>query len=307
MGESYFSKALEFQQKHCEATFKQIRHTVQSNMTLFTPKFIDIFRKLGISSVGTSYDPIDGVRVLKKKQDEMEYNRRFMNGVRLFENEGYNWGVIYVVTQLSLEKPLDIFYFMTNLAPEGGVMFNPITVDKPEHQYLKISGDEFNDFLGAIFQVWWKHKERYPKVEPFCSLTRGLISGGKQVFFCADSGNCSNTHFSLGPEGRWSQCGRAADWGLLDYGTIFDRSISQIFSDPQRNELRRRNEILSNGECNGCTYWSICHGGCPLDGSLNTGSLMGKTGWCHSKRDFVERYFVPITGITPKLTNSSLK
>lgn len=302
LGERYFRKALEFQQRHCAATVHQIRHTVQSNMTLFTPEFIEVFRKLGISSVGTSYDPVEGVRMLKGKQDSTEYNRRFMNGVRLFEKEGLGWGVIYVVTQLALEKALDIFYFMTNLAPEGRVMFNPVTVENLEHQYLKISGSEFNDFLGAIFPVWWKHKRRYPNVEPFRSLTRGILSGGKEVFFCADSGNCSNTHFNLGPEGKWSHCGRSADWGLLDYGTIFDRSIEQVFSNPERNELRRRNDVLSNGECRRCAYWSICHGGCPLDGYLNTGFLMSKTTWCPGKKDFIERYFRPVTGLAHKST-----
>lgn len=301
LGEDYFASALEFQQKHCAATSGRIRHTIQSNMTLFTPKFLDIFRKLGISSVGTSYDPVEGVRLLRKKRHEGEYNRQFMNGVRLFEKEGFDWGAIYVVTKLSLEKPLDIFYFMTNLAPEGRVMFNPITVDSPEHQYLKISAEEFSEFLGAIFPVWWEHRDRYPRVEPFRSLTRGLLSGGKLVPFCADAGNCANTHFNLGPEGRWSHCGRAADWALVDYGTIFEWTISQVFSHPRREELRGRNEILSNGECSGCKYWAVCHGGCPLDASLNTGSLMGKSTWCHSKRGFIERYFVPVTGIVPQM------
>jgi radical SAM protein with 4Fe4S-binding SPASM domain len=125
------------------------------------------------------------------------------------------------------------------------------------------------------------------------------MSGGREVLFCADSGNCADTHFNLGPEGRWSHCGRAADWGLLDYGAIHDRSIAEVFADPQRDELRRRNEILSREGCEGCGCWAVCHGGCPLDGYLNTGSLMGKSTWCLGKKDFVERYFTPITGITP--------
>jgi uncharacterized protein len=304
LGAEYFEKARAFLQKHCAATLGRIRHTVQTNLTLLSASHIEALRKLGMSSVGTSYDPVAGVRLLKKGEDGSGYNRRFLDAVALLEREGFRWGVICVVTKLSLERPLDIFHFMTNLVPDGGVMFNPVNVERPEHEYLKISAEEFADFLGAIFPIWWEHRDRYPRAEPFRSLIGDLLSEKKQNHFCADSGNCANTHFNLGPEGRWSHCGRSADWGLLDYGLIFDRSISQVFCDAARDQLRRRNEVLSSGECRGCKWWPVCHGGCPLDGHMSSGTLMGKTGWCHGKRAFIENYFVPITGITPNLTSA---
>jgi uncharacterized protein len=297
LGADYFEKARTFQDKHCPATANRIRHTVQTNLTLLSPAFIAALRQLGMSSVGTSYDPVDGVRLLKKGDDGAAYNRRFLEAVALLEREGFRWGVICVVTKLSLERPLDIFHFMTNLVPDGGVMFNPVNLEKPEHDHLKISAEEFTGFLGAIFPAWWELRHRYPRVEPFRSLTGALFSDTKQNYFCNDGGNCANTHFNLGPEGRWSHCGRSADWGLLDYGTIFERSISEVFSDAGRERLRHRNEVLSNGECSGCRWWPVCHGGCPLDGHMNAGTLMGKTLWCHAKRDFIERYVAPVTGL----------
>jgi uncharacterized protein len=297
LGEDYFSNALSFQEKHCGATSRRIRHRIQTNLTLFSPKFTDIFRRLGITNIGTSYDPVEGVRLLKGKRDANEYNRQFMQGVSLLEKEGFRWGLIYVVTKLSLDKPLDIFHFLTNLACDGGVMFNPLTAAEGLYDHLTITAEEFTEFLGAIFTVWWNCRERYPRVEPFHSLTRAIASENHPVYFCADSGNCANTHINLGPQGRWSHCGRSADCGQLDYGSIFDRTIADVFADPKRDELRRRGEILLKGECAGCKYWTICHGGCPLDGWHNTGSFLGKTTWCHSKREFIERYFLPITGI----------
>jgi radical SAM protein with 4Fe4S-binding SPASM domain len=304
LGVEYFEKASAFQRKHCAATHPRIRHTIQTNLTLLTPSHIEALRGLGMSSVGTSYDPVAGVRLLKKGEDGSAYNRRFLDAVALLEREGFRWGVICVVTKLSLERPLDIFHFMTNLVPDGGVMFNPVNIAEPELEHLKIGGEEFADFLGAIFPVWWEHRDRYPRVEPFHSLVEDLLSERKRNRYCHDSGNCANTHFNLGPEGRWSHCGRSEDWGLLDYGSISSRSISQVFCDTAREELRRRNEVLSSGECRDCRWWSVCHGGCPLDGHLSSGTLMGKTGWCRTKRDFIENYFVPITGITPISTSS---
>ncbi len=296
LGPDYFEKACAFQEKHCAEVGGRIRHTIQTNLTLLTPAHLAALRKLGMSSVGTSYDPVAGVRLLKKGDDGTAYNRRFLEAIALLEREGFRWGVICVVTKLSLARPLDIFHFMTNLVPDGGVMFNPVNVGKPEHEGLKITAEEFADFLGAIFPTWWKHRARYPRVEPFRSLIGDLTSEKKQNYFCADGGRCAETHFNLGPDGRWSHCGRSADWGLLDYGTIFERSIAEVFADATRGLLRRRNEILRKGECHDCRWWELCHGGCPLDGHMASGALMGKTGWCDARRGFIERYVLPVLG-----------
>lgn len=295
LGAEYFERALTFQQKHCGATLGRIRHTIQTNLTLLSPSFIKVFRRLGMNSVGTSYDPVAGVRLLRRGGDQGEYNRRFLDALALLEREGFRWGVICVVTRLSLSRPLHLFYFMTNLVPDGGVMFNPVNVEAPEHEYLKISAEEFADFLGALFPVWWEHRARYPRVEPFRSLTADLLSDQKRNYFCADSGNCANTHLNIGPEGRWSQCGRSADWGLLDYGMITDRSISQVFDHAARDQLRQRQEILARGECRDCPWWTVCHGGCPLDGRMASGTLLGRTMWCRTRRDLIERHILPHT------------
>lgn len=292
LGPEFFALAVKLQRKHCAKTSERISYSIQTNLTLFSGKFAEVFRELGIRSVGTSYDPVPDIRGLGKACNSAGYNRRFIEGVSLLEREGMKWGLIYVVTKRSLAKALDIFHFLTNLNPGGGIMFNPVLLYGRNLEHLRISPAEFADFLGAIFPTWWKHRARFPLVEPFTSLTRNLIEKQSSLF-CSDSGACAYSHLNLAPDGRVSQCGRSFDWGLLDYGSILDRSISQILADPQRAELLRRNEVLRAGECQGCRFWSICHGGCPLDGWAEGGSLMHKTGWCSAKRRFIEEYFEP--------------
>lgn len=69
----------------------------------------------------------------------------------------------------------------------------------------------------------------------------------------------------MGPDGETAQCGRAADWDILGYGNIKDKSLKEIFSDKQRKLVDSRFEVLQTTDCKGCEYWRICHGGCPLD------------------------------------------
>ncbi len=292
LGPEYFETALAFQKRHCAGTSNRIRHAIQSNLTLLNSDLVTVLKKIGISSIGSSYDPFSNLRGLGTAVDAAEYNRRFMDGVALLKKEGMGCGIIYVVTKLSLGKPLEIFHHLTNFCIGGAVNLNPVIIYDEKLNYLKITPEEFTDFLGAIFPVWWRNRSRYLHVGPFTSLVRNLLDGERKLS-CCDSGLCAYTHINLAPDGRLSQCGRSYDWKLLDYGTIHDKTFSQVFADPQRKMLLDRNRILAEGECSGCRFWDICHGGCPLDSWYETGSFMHKSFLCRAKKDFIENYVEP--------------
>jgi uncharacterized protein len=292
LGPDYFRQALRFQQKHCLETADRIRHSIQSNLTLFTRELAEVLRQFGVDSIGTSYEPIENIRGLGLKRDWADYNRRFMKGLRLVEEEGFNWGVIYVVTKPALKRPLEIFHFLSNLSPKGSFMFNPVIIYDHRTEHLRITTEEYTDFLGTIFPVWWRNREEYPQVEPFFSLTKNLLEQSRSLM-CCDSGRCAHSHLNLLPDGSLSHCGRSADWDLLNYGTIFEKSFSEALKDPQRKILLKRNVLLPRRECRGCRFWEICHGGCPLDAWSATGSFLHKSEWCDLKKGFIEKYFEP--------------
>jgi uncharacterized protein len=296
LGPDYFLKAHEFEQRHCPDTKDRISHDIQTNITLLSREYIDIFRTLGIRGVSTSYDPVPDVRGLGSTTDSAAYNRRFMDALGLLEENDISWGMIYVVTKLSLSAPRDLFYFLTNLNKTGSVKFNPIYHYKRKVVKLAITPEEFVEFLGAIFPDWWKRRDSFPRIRPFVSLVEAIIerSGGLE---CGESGKCADTHISVGPAGRFSQCGRSSDWGLLDYGHIHDTPITAVFTDHQKEMYRARQLKLRDGECAGCRLWDICHGGCPLDGYAETGDWMAKSPLCAYKKGFIEKYFEPITGV----------
>lgn len=296
LGPKYFHMVWELQEKHCRETQRRISHDMQSNLTLFTDDYALALQKLGIKSIGSSYDPEPHVRGPGKEVDSEHYNRMFMRAIRTVEKHGYSWGIIYVVTKKSLAKPKDVFFYLTNLKLNGAINFNPVLIYDDVRQHIAITPEEYAQFLGTIFSLWWENSHRYPNIEPFRSLTR-IIRDGKRDLCCADSGNCAYGYFNITPRGQCSHCGRSGDWGLLHYGDIRDSSLEEIMADPQRGQLAERNAILEEGECNNCRFWTICHGGCPLDAYAQHGSFAHKSPWCAAKREFIERYFEPITGI----------
>jgi uncharacterized protein len=289
---SYYEEAYKFQEKYCADTSIRIKHGIQSNLTTLTREHLVPLKKMGITCIGTSYDPVPNIRGIGKSIDSQKYNARFMEAIRLLDEEKLGWGIIYVVTKQSLLNPIGILHFLSNLSPNGSFMMNPVLVYGKGLDDIKITPTEYVDFLGEIFPIWWKHRNIMGRVDPFFSIVRNLTDDCKSLI-CSDSGKCANTHIDLMPDGRASHCGRSADWGLLSYGSIIERSLSDILSDPQRKVLSDRDAVLQETECKGCRFWDICHGGCPLDGWAASGNLQGKSEWCFAKKGFIEKYVEP--------------
>jgi uncharacterized protein len=296
LGANYFKVALEFQEKYCRKTKERINHQVQSNLTLINQQIVDAFKKLGIKQVGSSFEPIHNIRGFGKKRDSHSYNRKFINGIRLLNQNNMTWGVIYVVHRKSLEIPLEIFYYLTNLNVRSHPNLNMVKIFDDDPHGLAITGEEFADFLGAIFPVWWKHRERYPDVQPFKGYVRN-IKEKDMTLVCESSGKCSYNWIYIGPNGETSQCGRGGDYNILNYGNITDQSFNQVLQNPQRDYLAQRSDFLALNECNGCRFWGICHGGCPLDAYMEYGDYMRKTPGCSATKIFIEKYFEPVTGL----------
>lgn len=295
-----YQKALEFQYTHCVETKNRIHYAVQSNLTMITQEFIDVFKEMGITSIGTSFEPIHGLRGLGKNRDSVDYNKKFFQGVSLLEENNMSWGFIYVVTKKVLHRPLDIFFYLSNLKPRGSFIIHPVLVyNKEDKNDIAITNKEYTDFLGAIFAYWWEHKERYPELDPFRSYLKNYTSEDR-TSSCVESGSCAYSHIYIGPEGNASHCGRAADWNLVDYGNIKEKSLIEIFEDKQREAFLQRSSLLEKTECNGCEYWEICHGGCPLDSWNEHKDFIHKSGLCDIKKTFLKKYFEPISGLKLK-------
>lgn len=293
LGPAYFEQAWEFQQKHCSQTADRIKHELQSNLTLFRKEFSPIFRKLGIGAIGTSFESIDGLRGLGPERDSRGYNKKILEAIKQVEAEGFGWSLIYVVTKPALADPLGIFQFLVNLSPRGGFMFNPVLLYGNKLEHLRVTAEEYADFLGTILPVWWANREDLPDIRPFSYLARN-VAGDVKGLMCGDSGQCAYSHINLLPDGTLSHCGRSGDWGLLNYGTIFDKTFVEAFADPQRAVLLSRNDVLPQTDCKGCPYWKICHGGCPLDAWSVAGSYLHKGEWCQSMKKFIGKYLAPL-------------
>lgn len=296
LGVEYFRKALELQEKHCSRTKGRITHLLQSNLTIITQELIDVFKDMGIDRIGTSFEPLPNIRGFGPERDSDAYNRAFFKGVELLEKNGMVWGFIYVVHKRSLDKPIELFYYLTNMNPKAQPTFNQIYLYQEDKHKLAITPEEYADFLGALLPLYWENRNLYTDLKPVSSFIN--VIEGRGAMMCDYSGICSHNWMYIGPEGEASHCGRAGDFGFIDYGNIKTRTMIEIMNDKQRDLFKNRQKLLAEGECNGCRLWGMCHGGCPLDAYSAYGDFLRATPNCPGIKRLVENYIEPLTGLS---------
>jgi uncharacterized protein len=296
LGPGYLQAALDFQTHYCPHTGNRIKHAMQSNLTLLREDHIPVLKQLGLTCLGTSYDPDPHLRGFGSSVDSAAYAAAFLRGTSLLEKHGMGWGFIYVVTKKSLLNPLALFRVLSNLKADGGFNMHAVIITAKEQKDLAITPEEYADFLGEIFPYWYEHRDRFPRVEPYFSLFRNLSNEGRSLG-CVESGSCAKRHICIDPAGEVSQCGRTCELRIMVWGSILNKSIDEILAHEQLLELSRRTPRLRQGECKGCRFFPICHGGCPVDAFVAYGTFNRKTNWCNWKQRFISQYFEPVTRI----------
>ncbi|MGL1892735.1 MAG: radical SAM protein [Spirochaetaceae bacterium] len=292
LGPEYFRKALEFQNVHCKKTKNRIKHIIQSNLTCITQEIIDVLKDLGINSIGSSYDPIEGIRGIGKNRDSKLYKELFFKGVDLVEKNGMTWGIIYVVHRRSLEDPVGIFNHLSNLNLGTSPVFNCIYLYEDDKHHLSITPEEFADFLGALVPLYMENPEKYKSIRPLSMFIDSIKE--KTPLGCDYAGNCANYWLYIGPTGELSHCGRAGDQRIISYGNIDDTSLKEALNHPYRKKILARQTYLVDNDCKGCKYWGICHGGCPVDALSMTGDIMNKAMSCEMVKRLMSKYIEPL-------------
>lgn len=298
VGMEYFELTAELQDELCPETKGRIDHCLQSNLTLLTEEHIAPLKRLGMTSVGSSYDIEPEIRGWGEPPDSAAYNRAFLRATSLLERHGLLWGIIYVVTKRSLADPVGVLHTLSNLTRGGGFNMNPVVLSREAPQELAVRSVQYADFLGAAFAEWYPHRERHGRVEPFSSLLSNVTARAGQSLGCEDSGSCAGRHWNVDPAGNVSQCGRSCELGVLQWGNIAEVTFDELLEHRGMEELRGRNAALREGDCSGCRLFALCHGGCPIDGYVAHGSFQHKTGWCAARQRFAFEYFEPITGLS---------
>jgi len=295
MGPRFFSEAADLSDQLTARTGVAMGHLIQSNITLVSDALVPVLRRLlGNRRLGTSYDPIAGIRLLKGNKS---YDTLWRAGLDKLQAGGLNVGVVYVVHALSLKKAHEIYHQFKEMDLRGGLRFNPLYSEglAKRSEHLHITPRQWGEFLLDLWDAWNEDGRTIP-VAPLDGW-EALADGKKARLSCAFSGSCTKGFSGIEADGTVYSCGRSLDGELLPFGNIHDAPLADILESDSRHAFLNRQEWLLMGECAGCRWWSFCHGGCPNDAYLAYGDMMRKTYWCEGRKLFLDRRYAERTGL----------
>lgn len=273
----------------------EIENNIQSNLLNIDEEKIGMLKKLlshngRKKTIGTSFDPIGGVRILKNK----DYAAQWEKNIRLLETHDLPYGIVYVVHRRSIEDPETVTGTFLDRFPKTGIRFNPLYREgkaaKDVCRPLYITPAEWGDFLVKLYRIWEAEGKR-PGWQPLKEIDE-FHHGKGQRMTCDHSGKCGVTHLGIDTCGSVYSCGRGIDRKYKSYGNILNSSIAGILNNPARLEMTNRSAYLQHTFCSGCKWWQYCHGGCPMDAAIdNDNNIFRKTNFCIARRRFFETVY----------------
>lgn len=286
MGRAFYEAVVDAQRAVLGPDAPRIRNVVQSNLSLLTPEWIPTLRRLvGRGSIGTSFDPVPGWRLLGRGAPAGEaYDDAWLRGTELLRRSGVRYGTVYVVHSESVGRAGEMYRFFRNHDSGAGARFNPLYIEGRAEglDAGPVSPEEYGRFLIDLFDAWQADGRRM-KAMPLAEWL-GAWQGEERCLCCDSRGSCAATHLGIAPDGAVYTCGRGLDTGTTSHGNILRDPLEAILAHPHRKALLGRAESLRSGPCAGCEWWELCHGGCPHDALLGWGDEQRETLWCESRQ-----------------------
>ncbi len=285
MGIDFYRKAMQEQERVFGDEVPRVGNIFQSNLTLLTEEWLPFLKRFVGSGIGTSFDVVEGVRGLNSGEPLAE---RWLPAVEMCRKAGIGVGVVYVVHRESLARAKEIYYFFRNLQPNSGVRYNPLyregRAGEADADDLGITPEEYGRFLVELATLWWEDGRR-TSIAPISEWATAW-EGRPELLCCESTGRCHETHLGLGPDGSAFTCGRHSDNKdeSLRLGNVFEDPLSTILAHPARTVLAERSPKLREGFCRDCSYWSLCHGGCPMMARLYYDDSLRETYFCAARK-----------------------
>lgn len=278
-GEENFEEILDFIAEKSSYESIGIRNIIQTNLTLITPKYIEIFKKHN-AKISFSIDGPQKINDLTRcnKNGDGTYHHIKKNIDMCIDN-GIKLSCVVVGNKNHIGNINELYSFMNSLGVDS-FKLNPI-FDNGESSYdsLGINGDDYADMLIELFDIWYSDENAKVSETNLVEICSNILT--KKPRACHFKQNCQREIIAISPEGEVCPCGRfCEDSEKFSYGNIVDNTLEEILLRQRSSKLSNRSTVLFNGECSGCKYWSICHGGCPHDALSYSHNYLNKTFLC---------------------------
>ena len=264
----------------------QLRHSVQTNGMLITPKWCDLFKKWDVG-VGVSIDGPkhlhDAHRVTRSGRGTFD---KTLAGIRLLKREQVPFHVLCVLSQPALNSPREMLNFFLSEGIED-VCFN---VEESEGAHVSdlFAAADAQELFKSFLSEFWKLSRQSGRIR-FLREVDGMLP---RIFRPQQSAmrnaqvepfgmmnvDCHGNVSSFSPELLGL---KNSDYGDFIVGNVRTDSLEEMHRSATMKAMSR--DIAAGvAACReNCEYFSVCGGGAPINKLAENGSFTGtRTSFC---------------------------
>lgn len=265
-GIDFYEKVLEVERPLMKNGYR-ISNVVQTNGTLITKEWGRFFKKnrfgVGLSIDGPK-EVNDRTRVFPGEFGTFDAIKR---GSAILDKFKIKHGYLTVINQYNVADIDAIIDFMHRENKSYKlVAVSPIGRAADAYDTVMTAGDTFSRSQIHLLDRWLKEGDSADRSALWKYMVALLTNKPIECIFLRD---CQQTFIGVDCNADVYPCGRFCGSGNFLYGNLMSDSFKQVISHPSRIALTERPEQLK--KCRKCRYFSICNGGCPLQGVLNGG------------------------------------
>ena len=259
MGIEFFRRAAELADRYRRPD-QVIRHTIQTNGTLLTADWCEMFSEhrflVGISVDGPP-DCHDRFRLDKRGRPTSE---RVLHGLTLLQRHGVDFNVLCTVNGANQDRPLDVYRYLRDDLGVRHIQLIPVV--EREGQAIRASSVEpaaWGRFLVAVFDEWLAHDVGRVFVQMFDSALAGWC--GLPPDLCLFAETCGRA-LVLEHNGDLYSCDHFVDPEHL-LGNIGARHLGELVALDRQTVFGRAKAATLPSWCRRCEFRFACNGECP--------------------------------------------
>ncbi len=257
MGIDFFKRVTELQKKYGGAG-ATVSNGLQTNAILIDEEFAEHLAR---------YNFLTGVSLDGPAEIHDRYRRfaggggshsRVIRAIRTLHRHGAEYNILTLVSEANVEKPLEIYRYLRDQDFRYHQYIECVEFDNGGNlQPFAISGEQWGDFLCAVFDEWYRHDTRRISVRLFDSILSVML--GQPPTMCSMDRDCRQ-YFVVEHNGDIYPC----DFFVrphLRLGNIMSSGWDE-FQNSQLYESFGARKRQWNKECGRCPHLRFCAGCC---------------------------------------------
>ena len=270
-GLDFFRRVVELQMKH-GTRGQVVGNAFQTNGVLIDRDWAKLLAEYRFL-VGLS---IDGPRDVHEQMRGKSFDAA-MRAAQLFTQFGVEFNILAVVSRANVRRGAEVYRWLVGRG-FNNLQFIPCRELQEDGALTpdSITGEEFGEFLVAVFDEWWKSGVGKVSERNIDSALGYYLTGAPTM--CSYQERCSD-YLMIERGGEVFPCdffGRPR-W-LLGY--LGDRPMIE-YIEQAREEKFGLLKAQAADECRDCECWAMCHGGCPRDRAPDR-----KSHYCEGYKNF---------------------